>query len=53
MFFFVIHFVEQPKGRVISTGTGLPSRRAAIAFAPSVEWTEAGSAVWESSKRPA
>src|SRR5437764_154656 len=42
--FFSSHFVEQPIGRVTSTGTGLPASIASRAFRASADFTVAGSA---------
>src|SRR5262249_13167841 len=46
---FSAHLVEQPKTRVLSTGTGLPARRAKTAFRASCDLTVLTSA---SSNRP-
>ena len=43
------HLVEQPKTRVVATGTGLPASRASTAFLASCDLTALTSA---SSKRP-
>src|SRR5439155_15574471 len=42
--FFPIHFVEQPIGRVTSTGTALPATIASTALRRSGDFTVAGSA---------